>query len=465
MTHVTGVRIGTDALQAFVVLDDSTLAVTLDTLAASGPVTVVHPVESVTSSVLFTKLADDPRPRLLSVRDVAGDQGGRVMLKWRASDFDQSRYSRIRGYRVWRRAPNDAVEQHSSGLQLGQEWRSWDVGGVSAFWESVAELPAAFLNGYAYAASTLRDSTDLGNPYTAFFVQALTSDPYVFYNSSPDSGYSVDNLAPPAPGPMNVRYGPTTNTVRWTPARVADLRAYHLYRGTSSTFIPMQSNLLVATTDSVFTDVAGPYYYKLAAVDIHGNRSRVLSAAPDRPVGALASVAKVERAPSRIRVTWHAGGNPGLLANVYRSTEGGLWAAHGSIVADGVGYALFEDNGVEDAERYGYRLGVIDVEGTEQFLAEVWVDPMPASLLTGLTVVNPSLNGAVAVSLANPGSQAGVLSLYDVTGRLVDHVPVSPATEVRSFLLGGSGRLKAGVYMLRFESGQKSEQRRVVVLH
>src|SRR5439155_26675843 len=127
----------------------------------------------------------DPRPILVSVRDVPLDQGGKIVLRWQPSEYDVPNDGRITSYRVWRRAALAAAAapggSTSEALLLG----------VPGFWESLVEIPAAFLGGYAYTATTLNDSTAAGNPYEAFFIQALTSNRLVFYSSIVDSGYSV----------------------------------------------------------------------------------------------------------------------------------------------------------------------------------------------------------------------------------------------------------------------------------
>src|ERR1051326_5077324 len=64
------------------------------------------------------------------------------------------------------------------------------------YWEALATLPAQRLAGYGYTAATTQDSMPHSNPYTAFFVSALTPDIDVFYSSAIDSGYSVDNVPP-----------------------------------------------------------------------------------------------------------------------------------------------------------------------------------------------------------------------------------------------------------------------------
>src|SRR5437899_415565 len=69
------------------------------------------------------------------------------------------------------------------------------------YWEAIATLPAEGLSGYGYPAPTTQDSMAGSNPYAAFFVTALAEYPPQFFESNVDSGYSVDNLAPPSPTP------------------------------------------------------------------------------------------------------------------------------------------------------------------------------------------------------------------------------------------------------------------------
>ena len=61
------------------------------------------------------------------------------------------------------------------------------------------------------------------NPLTAFFVTALTNDPFVFYSSNVDSGYSVDNTPPPPPQGFVGAYASQGVALHWEPGAVADL--------------------------------------------------------------------------------------------------------------------------------------------------------------------------------------------------------------------------------------------------
>jgi hypothetical protein len=105
-------------------------------------------------------------------------------------------------------------------------------------------------------------------------VTALTADPFVFYESAPDSGFSVDNLSPPIPAPFAGVYGLTSTALHWGISPAPDLREFRLYRGLAPEFVPSPANLILATRDTGYVDPARTaYVYKLAAVDNHGNVS------------------------------------------------------------------------------------------------------------------------------------------------------------------------------------------------
>jgi len=72
-----------------------------------------------------------------------------------------------------------------------------------------------------------------------------------------------------------------------------DLAGYRLYRGVTSTFMPGPSNRVASPPDTGYVDNAGAaYYYKLSAVDVHGNESPYATLLPQGvagvPVGSAA---------------------------------------------------------------------------------------------------------------------------------------------------------------------------------
>jgi hypothetical protein len=150
-------------------------------------------------------------------------------------------------------------------------------------WELAGTQAAALLPNYSFVAATTRDSLGGSNPKTAFMIEARQSTSIAAdrWFSAPDSGYSVDNLAPATPAPFTAQYSGGTTLLHWSPNRESDLAGYRLYRGTSVGFVPGPGNLVAALADTGAVDAAGaPYVYKLTAVDAHGNESPVATVVP-----------------------------------------------------------------------------------------------------------------------------------------------------------------------------------------
>ncbi len=236
-------------------------------------------------------------PAIDDVRDVPNDQGGRVFVTWLASDLDGHGYNTVTGYRVWRRihpggtAAKRAVAstaQASSGAKL---LRTTEPNGSTVvFWEALADLPAQQLEGYGYTAATTQDSMKNSNPYTAFFITALTSNSNVFYSSAVDSGYSVDNIKPHKPRNATAAVEPGGLSIAWeAPDELLtpDVQYYRVYRGNTVDFAPDAAHQIGQTDEFEFVDDGsiGEHYYKLTTVDLRANESDAVT------VGPLASVA------------------------------------------------------------------------------------------------------------------------------------------------------------------------------
>jgi hypothetical protein len=134
---------------------------------------------------------------------------------------------------------------------------------------------------------TLFDSIAGCSEYHYIQVIAHTTDPMVFYISDPDSGYSVDNLAPCPPGSLAGKqsFTPAGLTLTWDRNMEADLDHYAVYRGTSADFVPGPGNIVASPSDTTLLDTgwtwSGGYYYKVCAVDVHGNASGFALLTPD----------------------------------------------------------------------------------------------------------------------------------------------------------------------------------------
>lgn len=409
-------------------------------------------------------------PALLSVRDVPNDQGGHVFLRWTKSVFDTAGNSlQTTGYRVWRRLPPGAAQARLAGTGVGTAVRAiprapGGAGVAIDFWEALATLPAEGLAGYGNDAPTTQDSLPGSNPYTAFFVTALTADPTVFYESNVDSGYSVDNLAPPMPAPFTATYALSQNALHWGTNPAPDLLEFRLYRGTNQLFVPGPTNLVIATRDTGYTDTPGNYFYKLAAVDLHKNTSLFALVTPVSPVGALASVASVEEAADHIKVTWFSS-NPGLAANVYRRTADGDWTALGSITGDASGYLNFTDRGVTEGTRYGYRLGIMN-GGVEAFAGETWATAEVLAFALDGARPNPAVHGLLSVSFSLPSAEPARIEVFDITGRRVAGREVGSLGPGRHVVdLAQGGRIPAGLYVVRLSQGKQVRTVRAVALN
>jgi hypothetical protein len=214
-------------------------------------------------------------PTVTDVRDVPNDQGGHVFLTWLRSGLDVPPNQVITGYRVWRRIPAAKAAMASADIVTRKIVTPDGAQGVT-YWEALVTLPAQYLPGYGYTAPTTQDSVAGGNPYTAFFVTALTANPFVFYESNVDSGYSVDNLAPGPPALFVGTLHPNGGTrLEWAAGDETDLIGYRLYRGTTTDFVPGPDNLVATLSGTEYVDAEGTtsHVYKLAAVDAHGNAS------------------------------------------------------------------------------------------------------------------------------------------------------------------------------------------------
>ncbi|MBN1884343.1 MAG: T9SS type A sorting domain-containing protein [Candidatus Krumholzibacteriota bacterium] len=233
-----------------------------------------------------------PAPEIAAVRDVPGDQGGSVNLSWEASRLDPWPEQLITRYSVWRaidpgqaalmaasgaaaltNSPGDAPDRDVPAIRVEE------TAAGTFYWKLISTVDAWYLESYAEVVPTLFDSTGACDERHYFQVIAHTADPLLCWVSEPDSGYSVDNLAPEAPVGLAAAqsYTPDGMLLTWSPNAEIDLAGYRVYRGLDSGFVPGEGYLVTSTPDTTAFDggwtwEAG-YWYKVSAVDIHGNES------------------------------------------------------------------------------------------------------------------------------------------------------------------------------------------------
>jgi hypothetical protein len=153
----------------------------------------------------------------------------------------------------------------------------------AAGWHFIVTVPVLVEESYAVVVPTLADSTIVAGDYqTTFRVTALTAAPGVFFHSPPDSGYSLDNLAPSVPASFVIAYNTGSgNTLSWEESPDSDFQYFHIYRSTDPDFVPSPADLVHSTTSTGWSDPdndGGTVHYRVTATDFSGNESDAASA-------------------------------------------------------------------------------------------------------------------------------------------------------------------------------------------
>jgi hypothetical protein len=205
----------------------------------------------------------DP-PQILSVLDVGNDQGRQVRVRFERSAQDAAGAATpVTSYEVLRRQEFAAEPgRQSTGLRLDG-------------WDYLTSVPAHGESIYSVIVPTLADSTIVnGMHWTAFLVRAATATPTVFFDSAPDSGYSLDNLAPGPPANLVADAG----LVTWDPAPEADFDYFTVY-GSDQPVLDPNAVQLAQTVATGFDATGLPYAYVLvSATDFAGNEGPAAAA-------------------------------------------------------------------------------------------------------------------------------------------------------------------------------------------
>ncbi len=123
---------------------------------------------------------------------------------------------------------------------------------------------------YGVDVPTIGDSTiALGQYRSVFKVRAMTPRPGLFYNSEPDSGYSLDNLAPGIP----TNFVFASGDLDWDESTADDFDYFTVYGSNINSFA---AAVVVDYTVAPAMDVnASPYvYYFVTATDFSGNEGK-----------------------------------------------------------------------------------------------------------------------------------------------------------------------------------------------
>jgi hypothetical protein len=259
-------------------------------------------------------------PRVTAVQDVPNDEGGFVRVQIAAAGADAlspNDATFVTGYGLWRRieqsslAPQAALARAdvTDRLVLTARMRQGPVrlGAAAAAlvgmppgsWESVGLFPAAGLASYSLLAPTRQDAVTGIAHREVFVVTAHTSTNGLVGLSFADSGSSVDNIPPVPPTALAGTFGGGALHLTWTASPATDLGVYAVYRGSSAGFVPGPGSLLGRIAGTGFPDatfVPGSYY-KVTALDRHGNESAAAALSPAQTTGVDAGGAVLAFAP------------------------------------------------------------------------------------------------------------------------------------------------------------------------
>ena len=209
-------------------------------------------------------------PAITSIVDVDNDEGREVRITFDASLHDHAASAtQVLNYEVYRR--DDAAPAPVADIDDGP----MRIEG----WTYVASAPSHGEDSYNILAPTIGDSTVSSGLYeSVFFIRAATAAPTVFWDSDPDSGYSLDNLAPPAPSSIVYNAG----LLAWDDSEAPDFDYFAVYGGYIDDF---NNAAPIGISVSAGFDVSGvPYaYFFITANDFAGNESSPGS--PQTPTG------------------------------------------------------------------------------------------------------------------------------------------------------------------------------------
>jgi hypothetical protein len=221
------------------------------------------------SSPVLVNVGTPASASFRSIRDVGGDQGKQVRITFSPNGYDVAGSGvPITQYEVYRQIDPLFAPRLAGAFRHVLRPASVQLAG----WDYVGALAAHADTLYSIVVPTVVDSNITGPNLATFLLRAATVNPAVFYDSVPNSGYSVDNIPPTPPSPFTAAYLAGATYLHWGANSEPDLWYYKVYRGSSAGFTPGPGNQIATQSDTGFVDAgAAGHYYKLSAVDVNGN--------------------------------------------------------------------------------------------------------------------------------------------------------------------------------------------------
>lgn len=239
-------------------------------VAWSGDTTTTEPVLNVVVVRPLNYVATfekDPAaaPRVTAVADYPGDQGGLVLVSWDPSPLDGSAAP---GFISWYMIQRQPLSPPGAPWMDDQQYRA-------------VQAPH-----YQYVADTPVDSTGNDPALQRFRVVAVAAGDTLSWVSNEVAGYSVDNIAPPAPGPVSGSMASGVATMFWPAVAASDLDHYAVYRAADASPPIDAAHRIGTTTLTGFSDSPGYFaHYSVTALDVHGNEGLATPFAPVNTTG------------------------------------------------------------------------------------------------------------------------------------------------------------------------------------
>ncbi len=219
--------------------------------------------------------------------------------------------------------------------------------------------------------------------------------------------------------------------------------------------------------------ITGGYFYKLVAVDRHGNMSPEALLAPDdvHTATMLQSFAASFKG-SHIEISW-------ILSEVGANASFEILRAEGTgatlekltspaVTSDGLSFT-FVDTSVEPGTVYSYRVDVIEETGARTLFETETIETPQMPLTLHQNVPNP-FNPSTSIIFYLPEAAPVTLDVYDAAGRLVSRL-LDGATKERGTHTvewrgtDDAGRtVSSGVYFYRLRAGKNVISRKMVLL-
>jgi hypothetical protein len=353
-------------------------------------------------------------------------------------------------------------------------------------WEVVGSVPAHQEDQYICLVPSLADSaTEL--IYSVYCISAETTTPSIFYFSPPDSGCSIDNIAPSPPPSLNAtQVGNHSVELIWDSNRTYhDWHYFAVHRSLTPDFTPDASSFLVNTIDTVFMD-NDPYdmvnsYYKIVSYDVHGNPSlpsvqAVIYFDSSLPVTLLTFEAELNLTGT-INISFSTASEINIAGyNIWRSeseNEGynmiASYVNHTNLAARGsssYGWEYsWQDMNTESNKTYWYKLECVEVSGTKYFYGPVSVEVniIPREYTLYQNYPNP-FNAATHIRYSLPYDEYVVLEIWNLQGQKVATLVDGEQQAGYKIVSWNANSQASGIYFYRLRTSNFVKTKRMQLM-